>query len=232
MSTGASYGYSVCAMENEHQLSTLLADAARGSFPAPDGSVDVLAAPPGPTQAVVGFTAHHVIAAGVTSDEVHDRLDPGDLGAPMSARFLAWLGERLGAPPGMLDLVLITFGGQEDRSQIELVPRDDLGEHPRVSRSMRYRDGLRVFSEPDGAGVLMLGRGLAGRWEVSVEVDPAHRERGLGRTLAAAARRLVPQDEPLFAQVTPANVASLRAFLAAGYRPIGSEVLFLKGDRR
>ena len=29
------------------------------------------------------------------------------------------------------------------------------------------------------------------------------------------------------AQVSPGNVASLRAFLAAGYRPIGSEVLFL-----
>ena len=28
------------------------------------------------------------------------------------------------------------------------------------------------------------------------------------------------------AQVAPANVASLRAFLAAGYRPVGAEVLF------
>src|SRR4029453_15640161 len=121
-------------MANEHQLSTLLADAARGTFPAPDGSVDVLAPPPGPTEGGVGFPAHHVIAAGVTSDEVHDRLDPGDLGAPMGAPFLAWLGERLGARPGMLDLVLITFGGQEDRSPIELVPRDDLGGHPPGSR--------------------------------------------------------------------------------------------------
>jgi RimJ/RimL family protein N-acetyltransferase len=218
-------------MASEHPLSTLLVDAARGSFPPPDGAVDVLPAPPGPTQAVVGFTAHHVIAADVMGDDVRGQLEPGDLGAPMSTTFLAWLGERLGARPGMLDLVLITFGGQEDRSPVELVPRDDLDEHPRVVRSMRFRDDLRVFSDPDGASVLMLGRGLAERWEVSIEVDPAHRERGLGRTLAAAARRLIPQDEPLFAQVTPANVASLRAFLAAGYRPIGSEVLFLKGDR-
>jgi hypothetical protein len=227
MSTAASYGYSVCAMTSDHPLAAILVDAARGSFPAPDGSVDVLARPPGPTQAVVGFTAHHVVAADVPPDEVHERLDPADLGAPMAAPFLAWLGERLGARPGMLDLVMITFGGQEDRSPIELVTRGDLGDHPRVARSMRYRDDLRVFSDPEGAGVLMLGRGLAGRWEVSIEVDPAHRERGLGRTLAAAARRLIPQDEPLFAQVTPANVASMRAFLAAGYRPIGSEVLFL-----
>jgi RimJ/RimL family protein N-acetyltransferase len=33
-------------------------------------------------------------------------------------------------------------------------------------------------------------------------------------------------SEPLWAQVAPANVASLRAFLAAGYRPVGAEVLF------
>ena len=31
----------------------------------------------------------------------------------------------------------------------------------------------------------------------------------------------------VFAQVAPGNAASLRAFLAAGFSPIGSEVLFL-----
>jgi len=217
-------------MEDQHQLSTLLLEAARGSFPPADGTVEVLPSPPGPTQAVVGFTAHHVIAAEVSEAEIHDRLasTPGDFGAPMNAGFLAWLGERLGASTGMLDLVLITFGGQEDRSPVDLVPRDDMDDHPRVARSRRYREDLRVFSDREGAGVLMLGRGLAGRAEVSIEVDPAHRDRGLGRTLAAAARRLVPQDEPLLAQVSPGNVASVRAFLAAGYRPIGAEVLFLK----
>jgi hypothetical protein len=212
----------------DHPLATLLHEAARGSFPPPDGSVEVLPAPPGPSLAVVGFTAHHVVAANVTEDEVLEHLEPGDVGAPMNPAFLAWLGERLGSRPGMLDLVLITYGGQEDRLPVELVPRDDLGDHPRVARSSTYRQDLRVFSDPEEAGVLMLGRGLARRWEVSIEVDPARRDRGLGRMLAAAARRLVPQDEPLFAQVTPGNVASLRAFLAAGYRPIGSEVLFLK----
>jgi hypothetical protein len=216
-------------MENERSLASLLIEAARGSFPPADGKVDFLPSPPGPSQAVVGFTAHHVIAADVTSEEVRDRLEPNEVGAPMNATFLAWLGERLGARPGMLDLVLITFGGQEDRSPVEIVPRDDLNDHPRVARSLTYRDDLRVFSDPDEVGVLMLGRGLAGRWEVSIEVDPGHRDRGLGRTLAASARRLIPRDEPLFAQVSPGNVASVRAFLAAGYRPIGSEVLFLKG---
>ena len=74
--------------------------------------------------------------------------------------------------------------------------------------------------------ILIVGRGLAGRWEVSLEVDPAYRGRGIGRALVAAAPGLVPPGDPLWAQVSPANVASLRMFLAAGYRPVAAEVLF------
>ena len=49
-----------------------------------------------------------------------------------------------------------------------------------------------------------------------------------GRSLAQAAQTLIPAEHALFAQVAPGNAASLRAFLAAGYLPIGAEVLFLK----
>ncbi|MFC7586374.1 GNAT family N-acetyltransferase [Nonomuraea antimicrobica] len=64
---------------------------------------------------------------------------------------------------------------------------------------------------------------MAGRWEAAVEVEPEHRGRGLGRLLAGAARHLVP--EPVWAQIAPGNAASVRAFLAAGYVPVGAEVL-------
>jgi GNAT superfamily N-acetyltransferase len=74
--------------------------------------------------------------------------------------------------------------------------------------------------------VLVLGRGLAGRREVAFEVDPAARDRGLGRLLVAAARHLTPPGEPLFAQVAAGNAASLRVVAAAGFRPVGAEVLF------
>ena len=37
---------------------------------------------------------------------------------------------------------------------------------------------------------------------------------------------------PLFAQVTPGNAASLRAFPATGIRPTGAEVLFLRDTAR
>ncbi|MYS16437.1 GNAT family N-acetyltransferase, partial [Streptomyces sp. SID4982] len=70
---------------------------------------------------------------------------------------------------------------------------------------------------------LVLGRGLGGRVEVAVEVGEEARHRGLGRALATAARHLA--GEPVWAQVAPGNARSVRAFLAAGYRPVGAEVL-------
>lgn len=54
---------------------------------------------------------------------------------------------------------------------------------------------------------------------------PWARGHGLGRELAAAALGLLPADTPIFAQVSPGNSHSMRATLAAGYRPIGGEVL-------
>ena len=95
-----------------------------------------------------------------------------------------------------------------------------------MQRAARYRTDLRVFTDPDDLGVLVLGHGLAGRCECAFEVEPAGRNRGLGRRLALAARAMVPPGEALFAQVAPGNVASVRAVLAAGFRPIGGEVLF------
>lgn len=71
--------------------------------------------------------------------------------------------------------------------------------------------------------MLVTGRGVAGRLEVSVEVDEGVRHRGLGRLLVSAARHVV--TEPLWAQVAPGNARSVRAFQAAGYRPVGAELL-------
>jgi GNAT superfamily N-acetyltransferase len=207
------------------RLVRLLQDAARGSPPAPDGVVEVWPAPDGPVDAVLAFTAHHVVAAGVDPDLVAERLPEGDLGAPMSPGFLGWLGERLGSLPGSLDVVLAAEGVGGD-PPLELLPVRGPGRHPRAARAARYRGDLQVWTDPEGAGVVVLGRGLAGRREVSFEVDPARRDRGLGRLLVAAARHLTPPSEVLFAQVAAGNAASLRVVGAAGFRPIGAEVLF------
>jgi GNAT superfamily N-acetyltransferase len=207
------------------ELEQVFAGIGRGEPPPPDGLVEVMPPPTGPSDVVCAFTAHTVIAAAVQEREVLRKLAPDDLGAPMEAGFLVWLGEQLGAPPGMLDLVLVATG-DAPATRVQIVPQR--GETvARVERARRYRRDVQVFGDSDSRGIGVVGRGLARRWEVAVEVEPAHRDRGLGRGLFAAARRLVPEGEPLFAQVSPGNAASVRAVLAAGFEPVGSEVLFL-----
>jgi hypothetical protein len=143
----------------------------------------------------------------------------------MAPPFLLWLADRLGSRPGSHDLVLAATGPAPE-SDLALVAAPHASDHPRVRRASRYRTDVRIFTDHDAFGVLVLGRGLAQRWELAFEVEPAGRNRGLGRRLALAARSQVPTDEPVFAQVAPGNAASVRSVLAAGFRPIGSEVLF------
>ena len=45
--------------------------------------------------------------------------------------------------------------------------------------------------------------------------------------MAEAAAHLAPDGAPMWAQIAPGNAASLRAFLAAGYRPVGQEALLV-----
>jgi len=210
----------------DHPLRDLLVTASAGRFPPADLAVEVMPPPPGVADAVVAFSGHNVIAAAIDPDEVRARLPDDDPGAPMGAEFLAWLGSQLGSTPGMVDVVLVATG--DGRFGDRLHRRDDAAAHARVQRALAYRSEVAVYSDEADGGLVILGRGLAGRLEVSIEVDPARRGRGLGALLARAAVALAPPDEPLFAQVSPGNVASLRAFLAAGYRPICSEVLFLR----
>ncbi len=209
----------------DHPLHRLLTQAAEGIFPAADMAVEILGPPPGRADAVVAFSGHNVIAAPIDAAEVRAQLPDDDPGGPMSAPFLTWLGNRLGTTPGMLDVVLVARGVP---TTVELARRDDANAHVRVSRAMRYRSEVEVYSDKAGDGIVIMGHGLSGRLEVSIEVHPDRRGGGIGSRLAKAALSLAPNGEPLFAQVSAGNVASLRAFLRAGYRPICSEVLFLR----
>nr|WP_238341946.1 GNAT family N-acetyltransferase [Actinopolymorpha rutila] len=210
-----------------------MARVERAEWPPPDGTFRVLPQPPGRVAAVVAFTAHTVVAADVPQEWVLSLLDRADathatgatdLGAPMKPAFLSALAARTGRRIGALDQVMLA-GRLPGPPPLELTEITDSG-HPRVRRAHRYRDDVRVYGA-DG-GLVLVGRGLAGRWELAFEVEPDRQGRGLGRTLARAARHLLPPGAgAVWAQVSPGNATSVRALQAAGFRPVGAEVLLV-----
>ncbi len=196
------------------KLLELLHGTATGLFPPADGTVIVIPEAPGPAAAVLGFTAHFVVCAPVDPAWVHTQLPPGDLSAPLGARFIVALADRLDAHIGAHDAVLAAVA-HSTTPAIELEPVD-ASDHPRTVRARRYREDIRVWVTPNGDGLVLLGRGVAGRWEVSFDVAASARGRNLGRDLAAAALGLLPEGTPVFAQVSPGNAASMRSVLAVG----------------
>jgi hypothetical protein len=170
---------------------------------------------------VVAFPAHIVVAADIDRFWLDSWMGAGDYGTPLAPPFLGALEERLRLNAGNLDALLLGTP-LPGAPPLNLVPVGD-STHPRVVRARQYRDDVRVWTTDHG--VLVLGRGLAGRWEAAIEIHDASRGRGHGRALATAARHLVPDGRPVWGQIAPGNATSLRAFLAAGYLPVGSEVL-------
>ncbi|GAA0797757.1 GNAT family N-acetyltransferase [Spirilliplanes yamanashiensis] len=204
-------------------LPDLIARLERGDRLPADPWLTVLPAPRPDRAAVLAFPGRVVVAAAVTPRWVAAALPSDDLGAPLNPPFLSALEAELGLAVNNVDVLLLAGPLQGDPPEpLRPAPGHD---HPRAARARRYRDDVEVL-QADG-GVLILGRGLAGRHEAAVEVDPAHRGTGLGRRLAASARHLTSDGRPVWAQVAPGNAASLRAFLAAGYTPVGAEALLL-----
>lgn len=203
-------------------LREILEAAARGAFPPADGRTTVVPQPSHRDAGVLAFTAHAVVFTDEDPAWVYDTLrgvDCDPLAAPMHPRFLAALLERTGRTCETVDAVLVG-SPLPGAPPLALKAIEDAG-HPRIRYARGRRDDVRAWTAQ--GGVLVTGRGVAGRLEVSVEVDDSVRHRGLGRRLVTAARHLV--REPLWAQVAPGNARSLRAFQAAGYRPAGAELL-------
>ncbi|MEO3791687.1 GNAT family N-acetyltransferase [Nonomuraea sp. B10E15] len=200
-------------------LTELLAEVQRGRPPAADGGVTIVPQPSPRDAGVIAFTAHTVVFTDLDPGWVRDRLPADDLSAPLCPPFLQAMADRTGRRIGNVDLLGLATP-LDGPPPVPLAEVTDSG-HPRVARARRFRDAVRVWTGQ--GGLLAVGRGVAGRWEIAVEVEPGHRGRGAGRTLATCARHLVP--EPVWTQVAPGNAAAVRAFLAAGYRPVGAEVL-------
>jgi GNAT superfamily N-acetyltransferase len=208
-------------------LRDILDAAARGVFPPPDGRTTVVPQASERDAGVFAFTAHAVVFTDEDPQWVYDTLAavPCDaLAAPMNPRFLAALLDRTGRTAETVDAMLVgaPLPGEPPLPLQEITD----GDHPRIVYARGRRDDVRAWTT-DG-GVVVMGRGIAGRLEVSVEIEEGVRHRGLGRALVAAARQLA--TEPLWAQVAPGNARSMRAFLAAGYRPVGAEALLLSAS--
>jgi GNAT superfamily N-acetyltransferase len=210
-------------------LGDLLSNAARGVFPPGDFSTTHLPSPQSPTDAVLAFFGHHVIASDVDADWVRSWTDANPF-ALSDVRFLAAFADRLGVEPGIYDAVFAAFGIGLSVETVGLTETEDRA-HPRVVRALSYRDpqSVRVYTDDQAQSVLVMGRGLAGRWEAAYEVNDDARGLGLGRKLIAAARQLAPVDEPVFLQISPGNVWSMKAMMAdPGWQAVGSEILYLR----
>jgi len=219
-----------------HPLLSVLLAAADGVFPPVDGravfvpalyggvrthetqhgGVHVDEGPASDLQAVVSFTGHAIVATDLPAAAFAD-LGLDGFGRALQPAVL----QRLAGPGGQVGVIDVTLvaaglGGGS------LASRDDLDEHPRVRLARALRGDVRVHG--DDRGLVTLARGLAGRTELSVETS-TQQGQGVGRSLILEALRLAPEGEPVFAAVAPGNARSLRAFLALGFQPLGSEVL-------
>lgn len=209
----------------EHPLADALVSAAEGRFPPADGVVELVGADAAGTEAVVEFTAHTFVltdwpgAAGVLAGR--DAFG----GATAVDAIAALVGP--GGSAGSLDMVLVRRAGVAVPDP--LGPTDRYDDHPRVVRSRSHRRDVRVYGDDDG--LVTVGRGIVGRTEVSVELTGSSPAGGVGRRLVERALSHLPADEWVFAQVAPGNAASVRAFLALGFRPIGSEILLHRAGR-
>ncbi|WP_328653484.1 GNAT family N-acetyltransferase [Micromonospora sp. NBC_00330] len=209
-----------------NMLTDILEAAAHGQFPPPDGGTTVVSQPSRRDAGVIAFTGHSVVFTDEDPQWVRRTLatlDCDSLAATMNPRFLGALLDRTRRSMDTIDLLTVAscLAGPPPLPLTELADAD----HPREVRSRRRRDDIRVWAA-DG-GVVVLGRGVAGRWEAAIEVDDERRHRGLGRALATAARHLVPDGRPVWAQQAAGNARSVRAFQAAGFRPVGAEALLL-----
>ena len=212
----------------EHPLAGVIAGAAEGRFPEPDGGWHRVPPWRPGLEAVISFTAHAVFA--VAPDITDDRLTAlgaDGFGGAHDPRLIT----ALVGPDGWMDVLDMLMAGRgTGRAGVppRLVDRPDLATHPRAGFAARIRDDPRVLGYPDPrrSAVAIISRGIAGLTELSFELEPRRRGQGGGAALAADALGAVPAGQLVVAAVAPGNAASVRALLSAGFVPLGSLQLF------
>src|SRR5207244_11027837 len=136
-------------------LAALLAAAAAGHVSSPD-ALTVVEPPDTRSVGVFAFTGYHVISAPVSAGWVRALLPVGDLSAPLNPPFLSARAKPTGLAVNNLDAVLVAAPGPGTGVDLAL---SRAPEHPRGT----HRTGVQVWVA-DG-GVMILGRGVAGRLE-------------------------------------------------------------------
>jgi len=206
-----------------HPLLDVMTSAAHGVFPRADGSVSFLPELPHGNRAIVALTGHAYIAAGLSAEHFDDVTVDGFGGALAPA---AVLRVADGGVVGVHDVILVAPGtGTGLRTPVTSM----WDGHDRVRHARHLRTAVVVYG--DERGFVTVGHGLAGRPEMSVEIADSSSSAGVGRGFIADACGAVPVGQHIFAAVAPGNARSLRAFLAAGFHPIGSEIIIVRSDR-
>ena len=212
----------------EQPLAGVIAGAAAGRFPAPDGGWHRVPPWRAGVEAIISFTAHALFA--VAPDITDGRLavlGANGLGGAHDPRLIT----ALAGPDGWIDVLDMLMAGRGTGGvgpPPRLVDRPDLGTHPRAAFAARIRDHPRVlgYLDPGRSALAIISRGIAGLTELSFELEFGHRGRGGGSQLAADALNMIPAGQLVVAAVAPGNAASVRALLSAGFVPLGSVQLF------
>jgi hypothetical protein len=205
-------------------LRSLLDDATVGRFPPVDGGWTQIPPWRRGLGAVVAFTGHSYVALpGPPAVELGSLGLDGFGGAHAPDVVIALAGP--GGWIDSLDVVLVLGTVRRRRSPSHhLVERPDLSEHPRVDFARRVRDDVVVFGLDDLAerSLVTLSTGLGGLPEIGIATDG-----GVDAVeMIAAAAALAGERDTIVASVAPGNARALRAFLNAGFTPVGSIQLF------
>lgn len=223
-----------------HPLATIIADAAAGRFPPPDGGWRRVPPWRPGLEGIFSFTGHAVLA--LAPDITDDRLaglGVDGFGGAQDPRVVtaiagpaAWIDSLdvllVARGTGAGDAAGPAGGGPEPAADGRLTARPDLAGHHRAQFAARIRDRRLVLGYPDRqrSAVVVASTGLAGLTELGFELEPDRRGTGAGPALVSDALSALPAGQLVIAAVAPGNAASLRAVLAAGFRPLGSMQLF------
>ena len=108
--------------------------------------------------------------------EVAARGPPGDFSVPMSAASLdVARASSSDSSPRRFDALLVRDRRRRGRAGVA-APRSTTLDHPRVERGVALpRRRHAIWTDRRRRGVLIVGRGLCGRWEIGYEVAPRTR---------------------------------------------------------